>query len=222
MRHWQCSPCPGCFLGGPGGGWNTQTAQTWMINNNIISSSWSTGGTGPDHVIEMLPGTTAITGAWGGARLTTANGQPFCHPGTKTAPADIPVGDMNLKDFLAAPSSAQFKAAAQVLDGLPANVVAHRLGDFVFTYHGAQLNSMDPQLWTVVMLPDPAANGPPAAVDPVQIGANDNTVIEITFGELAEALKRQNIYRATIGLPPLPDLTTVTHDNPAVAPPKKE
>ena len=208
------------FLGGPGGGWNAQTAQTWMMTNNIISASWSTNGTGPAHVIEMMPGTSAMTGAWGGA--ATPGGQPFCHPGTKTTPADIPVGDMNLKDFLAAPSSAQFKAAAQVLDDLPANLVAHRFGDFVFTYHGAAVNSVDAQLWTVVMLPDPTVNGSPAAGDPVHIGANDYTVSEITFGELAEALKQQNIYRATIGLPPLPDLTTVTHDKPAVAPPKKE
>jgi len=209
------------FLGGPGGGWNTRTAQIWMINSNIISSSWSTDGTGPDHVIEMLPGTTAITGAWGGARVA-GGGQPFCQTGTKTTPLVIPVGDLNLKDFLAASSSVQFKAAAGVLDDLPANLVAHRLGDFVFTYHGAALNSMDPQLWTVVMLPDPTVNGPPAAGDPVHIGANDQTVSEITFGELAEALKQQNAYRATLGLPPLPDLTTVTHEKPAVAPPKKE
>ncbi len=81
---------------------------------------------------------------------------------------------------------------------------------------------MDAQLWTVVMLPDPTVNGSPAAGDPVHIGANDYTVSEITFGELAGALKQQSIYRATIGLPPLPDLTTVTHENPATAPPKKE
>ncbi len=67
---------------------------------------------------------------------------------------------------------------------------------------------------------DQAAESP--AGDPVHIGANDYTVREITFGELAEALTQQNAYRATLGLPPLPDLTTVTHDNPATAPPKKE
>ena len=37
-----------------------------------------------------------------------------------------------------------------------------------------------------------------------------------------ELLKKQNQHRATLGLPPLPDLTTVTHNNPATAPPKKE
>ena len=222
VAMWFAMLTAGGMWGGPGSGWSGQTAQTWMLTNNVISSSWSTSGTGPDHVIAMLPGNNpAITGAWGGPG-TPGGGQAFCQPGTKTTPADIPVGDMTLKDFLAAASSAQFKAAAEVLDGLPANLVAHRLGDFVFTYHGAQLNTMDPQLWTVVMLPDPAVNGPPAAGDPVHIGANDYTVGEITFGELAEALKEQNAYRASIGLPPLPDLTTVTHDNPATAPPKKE
>jgi hypothetical protein len=34
---------------------------------------------------------------------------------------------------------------------------------------------------------------------------------------LAAQIRTQNVYREAIGLPPLPDLTTVTHDAPAVA-----
>ncbi len=40
---------------------------------------------------------------------------------------------------------------------------------------------------------------------------------KIEFRELAERMKKQNEYRNAMDLPPLPDLTTVTHDKPAVA-----
>ena len=104
-----------------------------------------------------------------------------------------------------------------MIDAMPANVVAHRFGDFVFVYHGAALNTWDAQLWTVVMIPDPDVNGTPAANDPIYIGTAGYTVSEITFSQLPAQIRQQNQHRATLGLPPLPDLTTVTHDKPAVA-----
>jgi hypothetical protein len=106
-----------------------------------------------------------------------------------------------------------------MLAAMPPSVIAHRFGDFVFTYHGAALNSMDPKLWVAVMLPDPAVNGAPAPGDTVLLGGADYRVTSTTFGQLPSLLQQQNQHRATLGLPPLPDLTTVTHGNPAVAAP---
>ena len=91
-------------------------------------------------------------------------------------------------------------------------------GDYVFTYHGATLTPGDPKLWVVLMLPDPACNPTPAPSDSMYIGMASYQVNEVTYSELPELLKKQNQHRALIKYPPLPDLTTITHDKPAVAP----
>jgi len=198
-------------MGGLGGfgGWPTGPTETQTIVRHVIRYANAHNGQGPPHASFLA----ANTG------FGTSN---FVTWSSATTESAVPVAETTLDQLELLPPNRQRMAAQAAADALPENVVAHRLGDFVFTYHGAQLNRMDPQLWTVVMLPDPTVNGPPAAGDPVHIGANDQTVSEITFGELAEALKQQNAYRATLGLPPLPDLITVTHENPATAPPKKE
>ena len=53
--------------------------------------------------------------------------------------------------------------------------------------------------------------------DSVFVGTDDYTVFTTTVGQLPARTKTQNQFRATLGLPPLPDLTTVTHDQPAVS-----
>jgi hypothetical protein len=40
-------------------------------------------------------------------------------------------------------------------DALPVNIVAHRLADLVFTYHGIDLTNADPNLWIVITSHDP-------------------------------------------------------------------
>ncbi len=53
----------------------------------------------------------------------------------------------------------------------------------------------------------------------VWIGSASYAVTPTTFGQLPSLLQQQNQHRATLGLPPLPDLTTVTHGNPALQAP---
>jgi len=171
-------------------------------------------GAGPEHVI-VVSTSTRLAGFGPGAQVS------FVDPTSQTADTDIPVLNETLKDFTAAAPSQQFSAMAKMIDNMPKGVVAHRFGDFVFTYHGGKLSNRD-RLWVVVMLPDPSVNPTPDPSDPIYIAAANYQLTEVTFGELPELLKKQNQHRATLGLPPLPDLTTVTHDNPATASPKKE
>ena len=96
--------------------------------------------------------------------------------------------------------------------------VAHEPGDFVFTYHGATPNAGDSQLWTVLLLPDPDHNGPPAPGDPVWIGTSGYGVLETTIEELPALLAEQNRHREARNLAPLPDLTGLTHARPVIAP----
>jgi len=199
-----------------GGGLSANTQSTLSLNQMLISNSWQSNGTAPTHIIEhMIVGQMAyyftITPAGGAmtaqSRLRSEN--------SKTADADIPVGELTLDVFLAASSTQKLKSAAQLLESLPADMTAYRFGDYIFTYPGAALNSMDPQLWTMVMLPDPDVNGLPAAKDTIHIATADYNVQEVTFDQLPALLQAQNQYRATLGLPPLPDLTTITHAKPA-------
>jgi hypothetical protein len=105
-----------------------------------------------------------------------------------------------------------------LLPQLQSELLRNRFGDYIFVHHGADLSTHDPNLWVVVMLPDPDVNGGPGPDTPVQIGMNDHSVQTLTFSELAMALKEQNEYRIELALPPLPDLATVTHACPALGP----
>ncbi|MHC4217569.1 MAG: hypothetical protein ACYSU7_03850 [Planctomycetota bacterium] len=206
------STMAGAGFGG-GVGWTVQSQQTYALNNGLTQYSWQNNNTGPEHALELVLVGNLGAWQWGGTAVS-----PFCQPGTSTTVKDIPVNDATLEDFLAMTTSEKLGAAKTLLDSLPDGIVAHRVGDFVFTYHGAMLNAGDPQLWFVVMVPDPDANAAPSPQDPVFIGIGNYMVNEITYGELAKALKDQNAYRQTLGLAPLPDLATVTHDKPALQP----
>jgi hypothetical protein len=97
--------------------------------------------------------------------------------------------------------------------------VGHRLGDFVFTHHGIDLDSPDPDLWLVIMSADPAVNTPPAPEDELAVGRADGTVQVITAASFDAGLGRQNDLRAKYGLRPLPPPASVTHAKPALAQP---
>jgi hypothetical protein len=197
-----------------GAGWTVQAQQTYALNNGLIQYSWQNGNrAGPEHALELI--LVGNLGAWQGVGPTVS---VFCQPGTKTTPTDIPVGDATLEGFLDMSTSKKFGVAKALLETLPDGIVAHRVGDFVFTYHGAMLSGSDQDLWTVVMVPDPGVNGTPGPQDPVHIGTDSYMVTEITYAQLAKALKEQNAHRKTLGLDPLPDLTTITHEQPAIAP----
>jgi hypothetical protein len=212
VAWWASSAFGGGGFGGPG--FTAQSQQTYALSSSLIQHSWQGNRAGPEHAIELILVGYVGAWAWGGSA-----GSPFCQQGTKTTAQDIPVGNATLEDFLAMNTSKKLGAAMALLEALPDGIIAHRLGDFVFTYHGAPLSGSDPQLWVVVMVPDPDVNGKPAPRDAVHIGTDSYSVTEIPFGELAKALKEQNAYRKTLGLAPLPDLRTVTHERPALGPP---
>jgi hypothetical protein len=192
------------FAGPPG----SPGYQTAVINSSLMTYR-SQQGRDPEHAIEL-----ALTRR---ARMAAGSGSPalFCDPSSKTTGADVPVGDDTLAGFDNASRATQLSTIGKVVEAVPEGIVAHRLGDFVFTYHGAS-GSWDPQLWSVVMLADPDVNGPPKGTDLVVIGTADGGVTETTAGELPALLEEQNAYRATLELPPLPDPATVTHGWPGV------
>jgi hypothetical protein len=129
--------------------------------------------------------------------------------------ASVPVADTTLDKFERLPPNRRKIAAQAAAKSLPPNTIAHRMGDFVFTYHGINLNNADPTLWLVVLIPEPGPGGTPSAIRAV-VGQADGSSRAI-IGSFAGELAAQNSLRKSAGLPALPDLATVTHQAPAVA-----
>jgi hypothetical protein len=133
---------------------------------------------------------------------------------------DIPVGGgLDLLQFVVLPATDRAEIVEKAAEALPAGVVAHRLGDFVFTYHGIDVPDAAGGLWLVVMTPDPGVGAGGPSAGPVVVGMADGTTRAIARNRIAEALARQNELRISEGLPPLPDPTLITHDAPAKAVP---
>jgi len=146
--------------------------------------------------------------------------------------SDIPVGAGTLEDFVDKSTEERTQLASAAAHALPADVIAHRVGDFVFTYHGAVLNECPISLWIVIQSDDPSTpgyagqSGGDVTANPyfatnagggVYVGMADGTTNLVPTKQFPAALATQNQLRATINLPPLPDPVTVTHDKPAVA-----
>ncbi len=200
-------------VGATTGGVNIQG--TSMLNQALLMSGYQNANQGVDHVIECsLGGQLAMyMGGMPGAGTT---GSMFTNRGSTTTAADIPVGDGTYQDFIDGTTRDKLLLAAGLLEALPENTIAYRFGDYVFTHRGSTSMSMDPLLWTLVMLPDPDVNGAPAPGDPVHLATGNYSVSQITYAQLPAELAKQNAHRANLGLPPLPDLSTITHDKPAV------
>ena len=71
-----------------------------------------------------------------------------------TTIADIPVGDTDLEQISFMGPNMRESTLTAFFESQPADLVAHRVGDFVFTYHGVDVLNGDPGLWLVVFSPD--------------------------------------------------------------------
>lgn len=176
-----------------------------------LSMAWRTqamNASGPIHAAQLLES--------GFVKRET-----FLLETSRLAFEDVPVGSLTLADFDQSPgvalSETQQSAIAQAAAALPADVIAHRLGDFVFTYHGIDPTIAPADLWVVIAAPiaDPLAPASPIAE--FVIGTVGSGVEAIAAADFPAALAKQNDLRARFNLAPLPPPETVTHDQPAVA-----
>lgn len=139
---------------------------------------------------------------------------------TMSAPEKTPVAGSTLDRVYLLPHEQRAAMAGAAADALPVGVVAHRLGDVVFTYHGATPVTADPGLWLFVVWPDPdqnpAGSWPPDQM--VNVGKADGSITSIPVGNFDATLTVQNALRERVGMPALPHPRTVTHSAPAVAP----
>ncbi|MCA9281489.1 MAG: hypothetical protein KDA30_05580, partial [Phycisphaerales bacterium] len=154
------------------------------------------GGQFPVHGVELMGG-----GALNAATMVSG-GDPAREYGAK-------VNGHALGEFAFDPALVR-----EAIDALPSGVIAHRVGDFVFTWHGIT-PSTDPNLWIAVMVPPPSNVGPFGSSTTWWAVEADGDVTEVPLSTRQADLAAQNRMRAGYGLAPLPDLETVLDDQPA-------
>jgi len=176
--------------------------QTQLVLESILVYAENHDGRAPRHAIEHA----------GDVYLGPAI---FLAPDSATTLSSIPVADTSLMAFAAASPPRQEEIIRAVVEALPEGVIAHRLGDFIFTCHDLDLNTAESGLWLVILWPDPNGNPPPGPGGRIYVGRADGKVDAIKVNELAAALAEQNALRAASALPPLPHPATITHEAPA-------
>ncbi len=190
----------------PGGAFPSAVNETVQATEAVMDWADDAGGAWPEHAIQLTineylepPG--------------------FASWETETLWQSIPITGATLAQFDAATQERRSALVQATIAALPDGTVAHRLGDFVFTYHGIDPDRADGDLWLVVYVPDPDQNAQPQPSGVRGIGMLDGSVVEASEELFQRLLPLQNTLRAKFGLPPLPDPATVTHANPAVASP---
>lgn len=106
----------------------------------------------------------------------------------------------------------------QAAGAMTDNIVAHRVGDYVFTYHGVNLvHPQDPRLWLVVRSLDPLIQQL-SFENSIAVATADGSIVNIDIASFSVWRIEQNSLRALHGLPPIPHPSKVRADTPAVAP----
>jgi len=175
---------------------------TTAVLGAVLVFSGQNSGKGPDHAIQLVTG-----GQLSGFELLDTS--------SATQEQDVPVADTTLEQFALLPTSQQKRIVQAAIDALPEGAVAHRLGDFVFTYHGMDLDAADPRLWVVVNAPDPDVNPSGSEFSILIVGLADGSVSTLSTANCAALLIEQNKVRAANNLPSIPDPRTLTHTSPA-------
>ncbi|MCC7407264.1 MAG: YIP1 family protein [Phycisphaeraceae bacterium] len=179
-----------------------RSSNTRTVAHELQTYASSHQGRGPAHAIEMIQ-----TGNLSPFSLTTLGSRPTI--------AAVPVASATLLDFTSlSPAEQQLQAAAATAY-LPADVIAHRLGDYVFVHHGLDFATAPHDAWAVIWSPNPDHAKRPSRR--YYVGRIDGSVEEFNDQTFPQELQQQNQLRAALGLAPLPDPQTITHALPASA-----
>ncbi|MCB9850449.1 MAG: hypothetical protein H6817_07055 [Phycisphaerales bacterium] len=176
------------------------TRDTQYVTDAVMRYAELHNFAGPDHGLRLLEG--GFLDPW-----------DYISSDTLTALDEVPLADKTLDDVEGMTATDLKTAIDTHAKALPDNVIAHRVGDFVFTYHGVTLNNCPADLWIVICSPDPDSNAD--SVTMVTVGRVDGATVAYSVDAFAAQLAAQNALRAGANLPPLPDPATITHAKPA-------
>lgn len=166
----------------------------------------------PKHALDLAAGPTALF-----------DPQKFVADAMSVVGCPSGAPGITLDAFIASDLHGRRVIADAAAAALPPDVLAHRVGDYIFTYHGinpsrsGSVGGTD-QLWIVVFVPDPSAANNPTLTGAVVVGLVDGSVQGIGLTDWPMAVQRQNALRASFGLALLPeDMSTITPSTPLTA-----
>ena len=162
------------------------------------------GGRAPDHAIEL------VTGGY-------INPETLVSVFSLTTMDGVQVGGTTLGAIADDDGGAKDAINRIAIHALPEDVIAHRVGDFVFTYHGIDPADAEDALWFVISSWDPDANDPPGPDQMIIATYRPGGVVSFRGEDVEKFLAAQNELRAQYDLAALPDPYAVTHDKPAVS-----
>lgn len=141
--------------------------------------------------------------------------------------ANAKLGTVNYNDLTSARPDAAEREVRKVAALMPANLIAHRAGDFVFVYHGikpvvdavpggAPVEGAVPdtarlvteELWAAILAPLDFEREPSVVV----ITSGGGVIVYKGEADFGQQLAEQNKVRAGFGLAPLPDSVLSTVD----------
>jgi len=163
--------------------------QAQEITSALIEYEYQHDGKYPPHALALVTG-NPLTPA--DVILETLGDPGFTTP---------PILGVTPEQFTLLPEPTQRALIEQVEQdwgGLP-EPVAHRVGDYVFTYHGVPADAGE--LWIVIQSPSPARKQ--YIITPFLVGLRDGTVNPIPVADFESSLALQNELRAERGLRPL-------------------
>ncbi|NNM25172.1 MAG: hypothetical protein HKO59_04160, partial [Phycisphaerales bacterium] len=118
------------------------TGETQTMTQAIIDYAADHAGEGPVHALQLVTAQDLATGN-------------FVSLDSDTDETQVPVADTTLAELALLSSNQRVVAIDAAREALPESTIAHRVGDFVFTYHGLDLSACDAGLWVLVLWPDP-------------------------------------------------------------------
>ncbi len=164
-----------------------------MMNQQLQSYAIQNRNELPDHAARLLVDGRVMP-------------EFFLPRGSAHQASDVQVAGYSLEVMRALSPEEQGAAADLAAAQLPADVIAHRLGAFVFTYHGINPADADGDLWLAVLV-----DGDP---DSVHLLLRDGRTRAMSRDEFEDRLRDQNRLRQRHELPALDDPRDVTHERP--------
>ena len=195
--------------------------RTAAVQARTAATAAATSAYGPRLVNLTAVGSSLVkireqNGEWPGHGLfTMARGDALPHHfmGVESG-TTLLVPDGTIESVGALGTERMTALADAMAASLPDGVVAHRVGDVVFTYHGVDPDAPASQgLWIAVEAPESAPETASIAV----YYADGRSGLVVGAGWQA-AVAEQNALRKVRGLAPLPDPRTVTLTGPATGP----
>ena len=172
--------------------------ETRAVLDAFLTFAEKHGGRGPRHAIQLTLEDTLPVGV-------------FVTADSMTVAEAVPLADTTLARFEELSPERKEVVVQSAGEALPEPIIAHRLGDFVFTYHGIDLASADSHLWLVIWSPDPGQNPPPNPREKMPVGLADGKIVCVPVASFLQALSVQNVLREGQGLPPLTSPFTLKH-----------